>query len=82
MKEFIESLNLDQIEILKSLVDNHYRSLKNMSEDHIRKELSCLTKEELSLLKKTYLKQQLNVRSNKEYDGIELRIVIITGLLS
>ena len=80
MERFIESLDIDQIIMIKGLIDDRYKVLTSMSRRHIKTELSCLSLDELHKMSIRYLTQQDDARNNKEYDALQLRIDIIQEL--
>lgn len=82
MEKFIKSLSIEQLEMIKGVIDNELNDKKSSSREYIIKGYKNWTEKELKSLKRKYNKQLNNVRSNKEYDAIQFQIDCIDLKLS
>jgi hypothetical protein len=74
MEKFIKSLSIEQLEMIKGIIDNELSDKKSLSKEHIIKGYENWTEKELKSIKRKYNKALNNVTSNKEYYEIQFQI--------
>ena len=79
---FLEKLNFEQLRELKGEVDYYFNIAKRKDTTSIIDEFSNIDKKELKSIIKKYNQQLSNVRNNKEYDELDKRIKIASGILN
>ena len=72
--DFIKSLTIDQLESIKSIIDNELSSKKAKSREHNVEEYKTYSEKELKSIRRKYSKQQNLVKNNKEYDFLQFHI--------
>lgn len=82
MKEFLKSLSIEQLEILKDSIDNELGIKKSLSREHTSKLYEGLTKNELNMARRNYENSQYGAKNNREFDLCQLHLDCINEKLT
>ena len=77
MENFIKSLSIEQLEILKTSVAMELDEKYASSKTYIAKSYEYWGIKELKKFKKKWIEQQMRVRNNSEFENIEIHVECI-----